>query len=80
MNTIAGAFFLAVSNIVLTSFSPSPTYLEVRTEDVMLNRVDLKERKLAFSVLFQTSKQLLKARLHGGISHGTSYEISHGTQ
>ncbi len=41
MNTIDGAFFLAVSNSVFTSFSPSPTYLDVSTAAVMLNRVAL---------------------------------------
>ena len=49
MKTIDGAFFLAVSNIVLTSFSPSPTYLDVSVAAVMLNNVHLASVASAFT-------------------------------
>ncbi len=40
MNMMDGAFFLARSKRLLTIFSPSPTYLEVRTEAVKAKSVD----------------------------------------
>jgi hypothetical protein len=39
INTIDGLFSRAVSNIILTSFSLSPSHLEVRSDEDMLRKV-----------------------------------------
>ena len=49
MKTMEGAFFLAVSNMVRTSFSPSPTYLDVSVAAVRLNKVHLASVASAFT-------------------------------
>jgi hypothetical protein len=40
INIMDGWYSLATANNAFTSFSPSPTYLEVNEDEVMLKNVD----------------------------------------